>query len=499
MKKKILALLFSVLMGILSLSAQQLQTLLGETVAYSEKQNFSFAGYDEIYFYIVEFNQEKKKVTADLTAYSRSTMKQAFSAPIAVPSFEGDRFSLQEILFADDKILVFYSFYSKKDDLQQLMVTSYATDGTPSGKAIEVMRAPGKTKRKSGHFKVTSSENRKYFFVWHHPSAYGLGENTFGEYSVKIVNANLETLYEKESALEKAADLKSILVNNDGNAYIFADQLGGADEENFIQSINLKSKTEKHNDVGGKFKIKSFAPGSDFYVDEKGTVYFMGLYSPTYDEMKTKGIYVARFQENGSIEKDAVIPYTMTDDPKPRSKPKKDIVKEYYSIRDVKFREGNMSVLSCKNWLAVGNTDKTTVKFGEGMFQYTVDYNFKMLNETFVSRNQTGDKEEKEMAFDIPFFNAEANCLMFNDTKENMESENPEVKAIKKFSGKAIAQFVSFKTDGQFKKEPLFIEKLPSKRLLVPERYLKMNNNEVVILTKLAENYKFCKVFSEKK
>src|SRR5215213_4985928 len=102
MKNKILALVFSVLTGISSLSAQQLQTLLGETVPYSEKQSFTFAGYDEIYFYIIEFKQDKKKVTADLTAYSRTTMKQAFSSPIVVPPFEGDKFSLQEILFADD-------------------------------------------------------------------------------------------------------------------------------------------------------------------------------------------------------------------------------------------------------------------------------------------------------------------------------------------------------------------------------------------------------------
>ena len=130
---------------------------------------------------------------------------------------------------------------------------------------------------------------------------------------------------------------------------------------------------------------------------------------------------------------------------------------------------------------------------------YTVDYNFKLLNEAFVLRNQTGAKEEKEMAFDIPFFNAEASYLLFNDTKENMESENPDIKATKKFIGKAMAQFVNFKPDGRFTKEPLFTEQSASKRLLIPERYLKMDNGEVIMLTKLGENYKFCKVFSEKK
>ena len=499
MKNKIFFwVLLSAFTGISNLYAQQLKTLMGETVSYSKTHYFSFAGYDDANFYLLEFDKNKSGVRADITAFNRRTMKKIFSKPVVVPDFNGDKFSLNEILFSEDRILIFYSFYSKEDKLQQLMATYYATDGTPSGKAVEVFRASGKTKAKSGHFRVTSSDNRKYFLVWHHPSAYGLGENMFGEYTVEILNTDLETLYEKESMLEKySADLKRIMIHNNGNAYIFGHQLGrGKEEENFIKFISHGTKTEKQVGIGGKFKIKTFAAGSDFYVDDKGTVYFIGLYSLTYDENKTKGIYIARLQEDGSIKNDAIIPYTLTDDKKPKSD-KKNVTKEYYSIRDVKFREGNISILSCKNWIVAGNTDITTVKFGEGMFQYTVDYNFNMLNETFVSRNQTGAKEEKEMAFDIPFFNSEASYLLFNDTKENMESENPEVKAIKKFTGKAIAQLVSFKPDGRFIKEPLFTEQSLSKRLLIPERYLKMDKNEVVILTKLGEGYKLCKVFLE--
>ena len=167
MKQKNITFIFLVwLLSVAVAGAQPLKTLIGDPVENSEQNYFSFAGFDNANFYLIEFHNEKKNLTADITAYDRASLKRVFAKPLVVPEFNGDKFSLQEIHFAEDRIIIFYSFYSKKDNVQQLMATYYSLDGTPSGIAKEIMTAQGRSKRKSGIFRVRLSDNRKYFFIF---------------------------------------------------------------------------------------------------------------------------------------------------------------------------------------------------------------------------------------------------------------------------------------------------------------------------------------------
>ena len=251
-----------------SLSAQKLPAIqLGSAVDLEYDQMY-ILGHDNDMVYVFRTMIEKKNTVAYIDGYSQKTLSRVFSNPLNVPVVNAEEFNVHQTVSIDDGVRVYYSFYSKKDDMKRVAAINIGKDGKPMGNAQELMRIDAKSEYRSGDIKFYFNKDTRQMLIAN--IAVKNMQETSPKTRVAIFNSGLERLvdtvllFAPESVHE--FEINRMFLDESANAYfVFSMRTKALINDNSLYFGSL-------NHVTHKFSSREFPDQKYSGADFKNTV-----------------------------------------------------------------------------------------------------------------------------------------------------------------------------------------------------------------------------------
>jgi|GEM_PF-6390126 len=111
-------------------------------------------GHNDEFYFALRIENEDGGRRAYIDSRSKADLSLAHSIPVNVPLENAESFSIEELVFGDKDLLIFYSFFSKKDDQRTLAVSSLDGATGAVGGAHKVHSEPGKHESRTGKYLI---------------------------------------------------------------------------------------------------------------------------------------------------------------------------------------------------------------------------------------------------------------------------------------------------------------------------------------------------------
>ncbi len=416
-------------------------------------------------------------------------------------------YNFHSILPMKQSMYITVTGYDRKIKENSLYIQPIDDGGRLTGSLSKLESIDAKSKYNRGSFQVImSDDSTKFLLVDAPPYDKYAGE----KYTFSIYDGNLSQLKKLQVELpfkDKSFDLNDITFSNDGNIYMMAKILidrkekvkGEATYYYELISVNTAgdgSVTEYEIKLPGKF-----IDGISFSPDEDKDIVCAGLYGDMTGTAKgdISGVFFMRLNKT-SKQVDATGMKALD----------KDFIADLTSERKANKGKGISNDFKLKNFIR--RSDGGSILLAEYSYDYVVTYtttdshgmtttrtDYHYVRNNIIAININPDGSIKWTA-DIPKYQHTVNdggkylsyalatkgdkiFIVYNEASENMDPQRIKDGKKPRVMGSpqnSTAVMVELSEDGQFDKKALFNSK-DNKVALLPEHYLKISENEVII------------------
>ncbi len=466
----------------ISVSAQKLTYKMGQQVQINKTDDFLYAGNDDENFYIVRTEKEKKNTLGYLEGYSRSTLQRIFSKQLSVPTKNANEFYLNDIVFTNDVIRVFYGFYSDTEKARFVVVADFDKTGKLTGKAVEISKAEG-TENSSGNHYVFYDKESANTLIFHTAMKKGYAANGLKpEIEAMVIDNNLKTMWSKTVIMTrgKSFDWENVAIDKGGNLYI----RGRA----WLNKITTNSTAEfitynwkKGLVVEQKIETESGLEGGAFITDKQQHLYFVAIQGTKF-VVEAGGIYVAKFNTNEAMFSSQNV--TLFPKPAPGEKAKKENHLEYLQMVDLIVDDDNAIRIQLE-----GSNSKW-------ICEIRIDATGGIKNMNFVDKIQEGELVADHNGA-VALYQGTSTYYIYNEIPENFDKSTKEYKTVSTKliqKGAASPSYAKVEADGTKEKKVLVQNNGSKYAFLRPRRSLRISNQEVISVYEQEEKISFISI-----
>lgn len=452
-------------------------------------------------------------------------MKAIYQKPIDLELDKKD-LSLEGIHVTKERIIVFTSFYDKKNDQNDLYMRTYdPQDFSPKTRIDKIARIPAEKAKNKGGFHVhVSPDDSKVLVEIEVPREKGARE----KFIVKVFDAEMQQLWERDCVLpfdDNEFRRERVLVDNDGSLVVvgvrytkkgeYRERKRDGQATYDYHLLVYKNESEAPQDhlieVGDKAlqdMTISLGTSGDILCaglfGDKGTIGIRGSFFLKLDR-STKKVTHQSFKD---FDHDFITAY-MTEKEEKRAERKaerkdKDLGIEWdYDLREIIHREDGGAILMAEEYYMY----VTTSRMSTGNGGYTTVYTYHYVYNDIIAVN-IDPSGNIEWAAKVPKRQHSTNdggayssyaiavkgdniYLVFDDTGENLFLKPGDKVRQFELTGKdALVVLATIDGDGHVTREALFS---PERReaILRPKDCVQLQNDDMFIYASRKKEYRF--------
>lgn len=471
---------------------------IGDQIELGKKDNMYYTSYSNEAVYVIKVEKEKGDRYGTLLAFSRRDLKQAFSFPITVPRIDAETFKIEGLYFYTGKLNFFYSYYSKKEQVNKLMLVTYDQTGKPIGAGKDLLKSDVDKESKTGYFVTDFNKETGNTVCMHFLDKTIAQEKLITpEVQLLMISASGEIAYQKKVKLsdDDHFELAGYTSDKFGNVYFAAYPyiMQVYKKPNMFYVFDATSKSVSSFDmvktrISGKEKL---IRRGIFTIDKNNNVFFFDQFSGNLNGTDGLGIFAARFDAQQKQLKTSFLPYNT---PPPGEKPKKNGKYEltYFNPQYATILNDN----SIRLFFEKSYFDSNYYLNSSFGLLASISNDLSTLKQSYLNKDLSFTKLESNIIYSIPFQSGNTSYMLFNsDFKENKpgEIETKYTNRRHSLSG-CIGKF-----DDDELAQVLPVEKplLDKKFLFVAESFIKADSNEIFAACELEGQLRVCKI-SEK-
>lgn len=437
---------------------------------------------------------------------------QLFQKELVFPSPDGKKVAFENILMVDDQLLMFTSFYNKKQDKNYAFVSKVSKDGTVDNKFKQIDEITAEKKRNNGNFDFILSHDSSKILVYHNEP---YEKNAQERFSVKVMDKDLNILWGKEISVpfrDKDFSISNYTVSNDNKVYMLAkiqegkrEKKGGKPNYKYIV-LSYAEKEKEPNEylisLGDKF-ISDIT----FELDGKNNLTCAGFYS----QKNSSGVGGTFFMKIDAKSKNVTSKNIKDFDAKilgqfmsERKAKKESSELANYDIRKLITKEDGGSVLVAEQYYVIQRTYTTTTNGVTTTRTVTYYYYNDII---MVDIAKSGDinwvtriPKMQVTTEDGGYYSSFALCiykdkihLVYNDNKKNVSNYDPKKMRQMGKVKKTVTMLVTVDSKGEYTKTPLFTNKKAA-AIARPKLHLQTTKDELVMQAVKGRNFMFGKL-----
>lgn len=462
-----------------------------------------------------------------------NNLSQVFSHEIIIPNAtKKTHYNIQDVLLIDGKFYVFASNYDKKTDLN----TFYAGYLKESGQITnfhEVSKIVSKSKRNSGSFNVSLSQDRSKICVQTNEK---YDKKEAEKFSVQVFDLSFKTVWKKDVVLpikDKNYSILKTVVDKDANIHLFASvyvprkerEKGESSSYYQVFSYFQKDDIVKLYDIELDNHVIS---GIDIRLDDNNNLIGAGFYSERNGISMKGTFYFTINSQTRKIKSIAKKAFTKTFLAKFMSERKAQKGKELrnFLIRDIITKEDGGAVIVAEYYQYIRQTVKTSNGATRTIHRWyyndlivtnigakgQIDWSIKVPKRQSYAQNESmislgsgglsffagsfGFNGLKYLGIHTFVANDKIH-IIFNEHPKNLEEGTKKVKTMSN-ARKSITTLVTISKTGTMKKTALFPAK-DSKAIVVPRFSKKLDENTLLMYGDRGKTYHFIKLNFGKK
>ena len=482
-------------------------------------------GRDQSGFYVLE---STIKVFASNKLYIKkfdNENTEIFKKELSIESANGHKVLLEDVIMIDNQMILFTSYYDKKEDKNIAYVTKINSNGEVEGDTRQIDEIAATKKKNAGAFHFLRSGDSTKILVYHNEAHNKKDKNAEERYAIKVIDKNLTVLWGKTCSApykDKDFTISDYTLSNDNKVYMLA-------------KIQEGKKSKKDGKPNYKFSILGYsgsgsgksdvsddeedgASDAEEYVVSLGEKFITQI---SFELDKSNNLICAGFYSNNNNLDMAGVFFLKIDSKTKNVLQKnikyfnKDVLSMFMSSRkaskgkelyDYKLRSlipkksgGSYLIAEQYQFYITQSTDskgRTT----------STDYHY-LYNDVFVVnilasgdigwvchvpkfQHTVNDNGYYSSFATLSLEKEEKLCLIYNDNKKNLEiTDDKKIKSMGNLK-KTIVTMVVIDNQGNYVKAALLNNK-EDKVLIRPKMNLQVESNEIILYGKRGKKYRF--------
>jgi hypothetical protein len=467
-------------------------------------------GEDSSGFYVL-----KKSKTNFIEKYSHTDLALLFSKPLVLPEMGKHEVQFEQLLYIDEQLLLFTSFWDKSTDLRTIYVQKIDAQGNLNAEMIPLDETRFERKKAFQPFRFIVSRKKTKFLI-HFDNAFDKNENE--QFRYKVFDGKLNLLWERHFELpnrDKLVRLSRIQLDESGNVYLLTaiapDKKRGERYERKVQNETFSvlayyskeqdlrqfeidlGKTKWIADVTYTINTEGNLLIGGFYSNESaGTMngtFFLAIDRTTKDVISQnlkpfEREFMLNFMNEKQFQRERDLGVFNLSDIVLKEDGGAAFVAEYYAYYEVTTTGQNGVTRTTYHYLYHDVIIMSVDKAGE------IDWISHFPKQQHTT-NDNGFYSSYTLAIDNDKMQ-----FIFNDNPKNIIQYEKNPAKLKTMSGakKAIAMMVTVDTDGNTRRAPLF-EAKDFKTILRPKLYFNSaQTGSTLIFGIKRKTYKFGRI-----
>ena len=447
---------------------------------------------------------------------------EIYTKEINAETANGGKIQIEDIIMIENQMLLFTSYYDKKDDKNYAFVSRLNAEGNVEGATVQIDEIAARKKKNAGSFHFYRSADSSKILIYHN-EPWDKDKDADKKFFIKVMDKNLNVLWSKKCVVpykDKDFVISDYTLSNDNKVYMLAKIQEGKREKKdgmpnyrytilgFTADANNVKPDDNDEDDGSDAEeyvislSEKFISAISFQLDKANNLICAGFYSEN-NSSEAAGIFFLKIDSKSKS--------VLLKNVKPFSK---DVLRMFMSDRKInrgnelygyqlrnlipKKSGGSYLVAEQYEFYISSYTDSRGITHSTAHYIYNdiVVVNLVESGEiAWVCRIPKFQQTINDGGYYSSFASLvlekdEKLCFIYNDNQKNLnEKDFNKIRPMGNLK-KTIVNIVIVDNQGNYEKAALLNNK-EDKVVIRPKMYLQSSANELILYGRRGKKYRF--------